>query len=222
VLDRYLCSTFCILCPISTVIMLERALVLLFAIIYVECFQNSALNRFHRVALVQGKRNELSMSNDKWPGDRPPIPKVEFLTQFMDAAWGRGKFRTEVWEDDVNPMNLWWEVYGPSDEEKDAANGNFGFGNAKEWCKEKGIDYEQAMEKYNNLVKKVVEDHTKSEEKSRGDFSMETFANEQEKFMALQRRAFEVAFRIDDDENQKRKGQPSLDDEDDGKQYKND
>jgi hypothetical protein len=46
---------------------------------------------------------------------------MEWLDQQMDSSWGRGKFRTEVWNDDVNPVNRWWEAYGPSDEEVEAA-----------------------------------------------------------------------------------------------------
>ena len=38
----------------------------------------------------------------------------------------------------------------------------------------------------------------------------------------MQRRAFEVAFRLDDDKKQAAKGQPSLSLEDTGKQWKND
>jgi hypothetical protein len=51
----------------------------------------------------------------------------------MDAAWGRGKYRTEVWEDDVNPVNDWWAVYAPSEEEIEAAEKGYDFSNPKDW-----------------------------------------------------------------------------------------
>jgi hypothetical protein len=66
-----------------------------------------------------------------WPGNRPPVPSVDFLDLSMDAAWGRGKFRTEVWEDDVNPVNDWWLAYAPSEEEIDAASKGYDFSNPK-------------------------------------------------------------------------------------------
>lgn len=53
-------------------------------------------------------------------------------------------------------------------------------------------------------------------------FSMEEFLKLQEEFFKMQRRAFEVAFRLDDDKKQAAKGQPSLSLEDTGKQWKND
>jgi hypothetical protein len=51
---------------------------------------------------------------------------------------------------------------------------------------------------------------------------MEEFLALQEDFFAMQRRAFEVAFRLEDDKKQAAKGQPSLSIEDTGKQWKND
>jgi len=58
---------------------------------------------------------------------------MEIIDQRMDAAWGRAKYRTEVWDDDVNPMNDWWLAYSPSQEEVEAAAAGFDFKNAKEW-----------------------------------------------------------------------------------------
>ena len=46
---------------------------------------------------------------------------MEWIDQQMDSSWGRGKFRTEVWVDNVNPINRWWLSYGPSEEEIEAA-----------------------------------------------------------------------------------------------------
>lgn len=51
----------------------------------------------------------------------------------MDATWGRGKYRTEVWEDDVNPVDFWWEAYEPSVEEAQAAAAGYDFGDPKGW-----------------------------------------------------------------------------------------
>lgn len=41
-------------------------------------------------------------------------------------------------------------------------------------------------------------------------------------FFDMQKLAFEVAFRAIDDENQRKKGEPSLENEDTGVQWKND
>ena len=68
-----------------------------------------------------------------WDGKRTPVPAMERLEQAMDASWGRGKFRTEVWAGDVNPCNDWWLAYAPSDEEVDAASKGFDFRNPKAW-----------------------------------------------------------------------------------------
>jgi hypothetical protein len=82
----------------------------------------------------------------KWDGTRPPCPKVEWLDQRMDATWGRGKFRTEVWEGETNPVNNWWEIFHPSDEEIEAANAGYNFADPEAYFKEKGMDPEKAME----------------------------------------------------------------------------
>ena len=44
----------------------------------------------------------------------------------------------------------------------------------------------------------------------------------QEEFLKLQNKAFEMAFRIEDNILQEKKGQPSLDNDDTGAQWKND
>ena len=82
----------------------------------------------------------------KWDGSRPPCPRVPWLDQRMDATWGRGKFRTEVWEGDFNPVNNWWEMFHPSDEEIEAADAGYNFKDPAAYFKEKGIDSEKAME----------------------------------------------------------------------------
>lgn len=68
-----------------------------------------------------------------WPGNRPPVPNLQLLEQRMDATWGRGKFRTEVWEDDVNPVNFWWDAYAPSEETLEAIELGFDFMDPKGW-----------------------------------------------------------------------------------------
>ena len=56
----------------------------------------------------------------KWPGNRPPLPCEAYFTERMEATWGRGKFREEIWNDIVNPVNDWWLKYAPSEEEIEA------------------------------------------------------------------------------------------------------
>ena len=84
----------------------------------------------------------------------------------MDATWGRGntyyithllteirtlslvywrnilfataKYRTEVWNDDVNPINDWWDAYSASEEEIEAMAAGYDFNNPEEYFKSKG------------------------------------------------------------------------------------
>lgn len=70
---------------------------------------------------------------DKWPGDRPPIGNLLRIEQTMDASWGRGKYRTEVWEGNDNPVDDWWEAYTPSKEEQEAAAAGYDFSHPKQW-----------------------------------------------------------------------------------------
>lgn len=84
--------------------------------------------------------NAKSQSPSKWPGTRPPKQSSAFLDQRMDASWGRGKFRTEVWEDDVNPVNDWWKAYAPTEEEIEAAAAGYDFQNPKEWFEVRSND----------------------------------------------------------------------------------
>jgi hypothetical protein len=51
----------------------------------------------------------------------------------MDATWGRGKFRTEVWEDNSNPVNDWWIPYLASEEEVEASEAGYDFKNPQAW-----------------------------------------------------------------------------------------
>ena len=73
------------------------------------------------------------VNDEKWDGKRTPVTAMQRLEQAMDASWGRGKFRTEVWEGDVNPINEWWAAYSPSAEEIVAAKQGFNFRDAKGW-----------------------------------------------------------------------------------------
>lgn len=58
-----------------------------------------------------------------WNGTRPPLPNFQRMQDpsKMDATYGRGKFRSEVWDLVINPKNQWWKSYEPSLEES-AAN----------------------------------------------------------------------------------------------------
>jgi len=66
-----------------------------------------------------------------WPGDRPPVSNPQIYLQSMDATWGRGKFRTEVWDDKPNPINDWWEAFTPSEEEIAADKLGYDFADPK-------------------------------------------------------------------------------------------
>ena len=195
---------------------MQSLLILLSVIIHL-----SVVDAFITSFLNHNSRN-MKLLNMKWDETRPPLPVPSFLEQSMDAAWGRGKFRTEVWDDDVNPMNNWWEIYAPSQEEMDATAKDFDFSNVEEWCTKKGYNFEDVMKKYLEDAENLVKATQQANEQELKSIDMNSFAAEQEKFFKLQKQAFEVAFRKQDDILQNKKGQPSLDDEDDGKQYKND
>lgn len=160
---------------------------------------------------------------EKWPGDRPPLNNMELLSQCMNAQWGRARFRTEIWNDDVNPINDWWTAYAPSDEEVQAAKEGFDFTDVKGWCEKKGINYEEALKKTQELQAIKHEQFVKEAEE-RLVFTEEEYEKTKEEYYALQRRVFEMAFRMKDNKLQAVKGQPSLDlaVEDTGKQYMND
>ena len=89
--------------------------------------------------LIRNNHNRFSLfaetnkKHEKWPGNRPPIVNMEILEQRMDASWGRAKYRSEVWEDDVNPLNDWWLAYAPSEEEIEAAKQGYNFKEAAAW-----------------------------------------------------------------------------------------
>lgn len=88
--------------------------------------------------------NRMTMEIEKdaaWDGKRTPVTNMQRLEQAMDASWGRGKFRTEVWAGDVNPVNDWWLAYAPSTEEIDASGKGFNFKDPKAWFEVHTTDY---------------------------------------------------------------------------------
>lgn len=85
----------------------------------------------NRVRLFDGDAT-VGIAN-KWPGNRPPIGNLLRVEQSMDATWGRGKYRAEVWEGEDNPVDDWWEAYTPSQEEQEAAAAGYDFRHPKDW-----------------------------------------------------------------------------------------
>ena len=88
----------------------------------------------HQPLLVASSNTEKD-AKISWDGSRPPIVNMEIIDQKMDATWGRAKYRTEVWDDDVNPVNEWWTAYAPSDEEVDASKQGYDFKDPQAWFK---------------------------------------------------------------------------------------
>ena len=99
---------------------------------------------FQTAAVVRRATTSLQM---KWDPTRPPMTNMKRLEQRMDATWGRGKFRTEVWEGNVNPMNFWWEAYYFSDEEREALLAGYDMSDPAEWFRKQGLDPEECMER---------------------------------------------------------------------------
>ena len=88
-----------------------------------------SFNKFSTELKAEEEKDHAS----SWDGKHTPVTRMERLEQSMDASWGRGKFRTEVWAGDVNPMNDWWMAYAPSTEEVQAAAKGFNFKDPKAW-----------------------------------------------------------------------------------------
>jgi hypothetical protein len=86
-------------------------------------------SKFSTVLRAEDEKDHAS----SWDGKHTPVTRMERLEQSMDASWGRGKFRTEVWAGDVNPMNDWWMAYAPSKEEVAASAKGFNFKDPKAW-----------------------------------------------------------------------------------------
>ena len=61
------------------------------------------------------------------------MPNLLVGEQRMDATWGRGRFRREIWDDKLNPMNDWWAAYAPSEEEMEASAAGYDFKDPKAW-----------------------------------------------------------------------------------------
>ena len=91
--------------------------------------------RHARVASTVAVVNDPTDSSDwpAWPGDRTPMSNLARYIEKMDAAWGRGKYRSEVWLDDVNPKNSWHLNYAPSKEEREASQQGYDFQDPKSW-----------------------------------------------------------------------------------------
>ena len=155
-----------------------------------------------------------------WPGNRPPLPNFRRMTQSMDAAWGRGKYRQEIWEDNVNPVVDWKVGFEPSAEEMDALFGPepFWFNDVEGWCKSKGLDYDKTVEEWKKLREEGFKLYLKEEEAKAKLVTQKEYLL----YLELKERVEAQSFRVEDNKNQKYKGRPSLDDEDTGKQWWND
>lgn len=92
-----------------------------------------AMTAFTR--LLANQPSSSAVHEEKWPGNRPPMPNLDQLEQRIDATWGRGKYREEIWTDQGNPVNEWWMAYSPSEEQLQAAAQGFNFSDVEEWCK---------------------------------------------------------------------------------------
>jgi len=155
-----------------------------------------------------------------WPKHRPPTPNVKLLNERMDATWGRGKFRAEVWSGQDNPEDDWTSKYAPSEEEIEAMLYGFDFTNPRQYFKEAGINYDEAMAE----TKRVAAERAAALEAEREVLKKKITEDKafRDEYLKLQDVLYEVAYRAIDNQLQQQKGQPSLDNEDTGIQYKND
>lgn len=117
--------------------------VALMVVVMTMCVTAFRPNRAMGISRSTSSSKSLQMA---WDGKRPPVANMQWLDQRMDATWGRGKYRNEVWDGDVNPVNDWWEIYAPSDEEIEAADMGYNFADPKAYFASKGMDGEKAME----------------------------------------------------------------------------
>eukprot|EP00596_Hydrurales_sp_CCMP1899_P010890 CAMPEP_0119041800 /NCGR_PEP_ID=MMETSP1177-20130426/13713_1 /TAXON_ID=2985 /ORGANISM="Ochromonas sp, Strain CCMP1899" /LENGTH=148 /DNA_ID=CAMNT_0007008127 /DNA_START=309 /DNA_END=755 /DNA_ORIENTATION=+ len=143
------------------------------------------------------------------------------LEQGMDATWGRGKMRTEVWEGDVNPANDWWRAYEPSEEEVVAAGKGYNFSNPKKYFEDRGIDSAKAMNDWKTLQKEMFDAHIAARNAEKVP-TEEEFTQMKADFIALNKKIHEASFRMSDDNKQVQKGQPVLGSEDTGARWRND
>lgn len=153
-----------------------------------------------------------------WPGNRPPLPNFERKDQIMDATWGRGKYRTEVWQMDINPKNRWWQKYEPSFEELEAFEAGYDFEDPEGWHKKQGLDWEDAKKAYYEAKGRMYDEWLKGREA----WNKPMTQGEVLKLKNNLQRYEEQKFRYEDNLRQKQKGQPSLDFEDTGERFKND
>ena len=87
----------------------------------------------------------------------------------------------------------------------------------------KGIKYEAALEKYTKDLDSAHKKYLKeNEQQTNKPVSEEEYRKVSEEFFLLEKKLSELAFRYNDNLKQKAKGQPSLDVEDTGVQWKND
>ena len=165
-------------------------------------------------------RSEMRRRPPVWPGDRPPLPNFRRMAQSMDAAWGRGKFRREIWEDTMNPVTDWKVSFEPSEEEVDALFGPdpFWFNDVEGWCKEKGLEYEKTVEEWQKLREEGFQQYLKDEERKSKLVTQKEYLD----YLELKERVEAQEFRVEDNKNQKYKGSMSLDDEDTGVRFWND
>lgn len=118
-------------------------LVSLFLLLALFCMQTAAFRRSALRSSLRMTSTDVNVQQTtttatsaiqkgkKWPGTRPPIVNLRFRQLKMDASWGRGKFREEIWEDEINPANDWWNNFAPSEEEIEAATLGYDFQNPK-------------------------------------------------------------------------------------------
>jgi len=192
-----------------------------FSVIYSVLGFFTGIPRYSRFTISLDAEITDSSEWPAWPGDRPPMPTLARYTQRMDASWGRGKFRKEVWQGKDNPVNFWWLNYAPSKEEVEALAQGYDFADPKAWFEAKGIDYEQAKIKTKELANERVAAYNKAKESEPQSVDESMYKKVAEDYFALQKKFYETSIRYDDNLNQAAKGQPSLDVEDDGTRWKN-
>lgn len=183
---------------------------------------NEVSSFWHCLQRVPSKTFRVSAELDHtWPGNRIPFPNPAFLDQKMDAAWGRGKFRTEVWDDDVNPITDWWSNYAPSEDEIQAAKAGFDFKNPQGWCEANGLNYEDVVKSSEIEFAPVLAAYREQKLVERSTMVTETeFKANARNLLETLDLVYKQAFRLEDNRLQLAKGQPSLDNEDTGVQYK--
>lgn len=167
-------------------------------------------------SLFMGEESDEKPST--WPGDRPPLAQTEIYLERMDAGWGRGKYRSEVWDDDVNPLDQWWYKYSPSQEEMEAANAGYNLGGDidEEYFQRKNINVEEAKAKFESAKEAALETY-KNEASKNIEYTPE-MRKRFEDLLQMNKAMANLAIRIKDNQLQQSKGQPSLDMDNDSKE----